>query len=168
MHNVWQLMGDTGMDTRKERGSIIENVICKPEEEGDGDDCNGINDVDYDSDEFLGLQPTLKVMSDDDNVLNESISASDTPDDFDSSEINPGGYQDWGTNRRSQDNKKKCRGFPWTAKELEIVKEWKVLNPSGSIKRCLEDIYAKQNFRREFHVHHVINSTRLLTAWKKC
>lgn len=78
-----------------------------------------------------------------------------------------GGFSDWGANRPEEDNMSKCRGYPWTAKELKIVRQWKLQNPLGSIKYCLEAIYANEDFRREFHVHHVINSARLLTAWRK-
>ena len=161
MRNVWQLMKDNDTDLRKEKNGVNDEVVSEPDEERD--DCNSYNG----SNELLSLQLSSTNMSGDDTTFDESISVSDTADDFCSSEIHPGGYQDWGTNRRIQENSKKSRGFPWTVKELEIVREWKVLNPSGNIKCCLEDIYANEHFRREFHVHHVINSTRLQTAWKR-
>lgn len=88
-------------------------------------------------------------------------------DEVESSENCLGGFNDWGANRLVEDNINKCRGFPWTANELKIVRQWKLQNPGGSIKYCLEAIYSNEDFRKEFHIHHAINTARLLTAWKK-
>jgi hypothetical protein len=87
--------------------------------------------------------------------------------DCDFAEVSVGGYNDWGLNRSSKDNTMKCRGFPWTDMELNIVRDWKLYNPLGSIKGCLQFIYSNEVCRKEFHIHHVINTARLLTAWRK-
>jgi len=79
-----------------------------------------------------------------------------------------GGFNDWGANRLDEDNISKCRGFPWTKNELKIVRQWKIQNPQGSIKYCLQAIHDNEDFRRDFHIHHAMNTARLLTAWKKC
>jgi len=84
-----------------------------------------------------------------------------------SSEEYLGGFNDWGANRTRVDNRSKCRGFPWTVNEMEIIREWKVQNPLGNIKGCLDYIYANEVCRREFHIHHIDNTARLLTAWRK-
>ena len=92
---------------------------------------------------------------------------SDVLDEGDVHEGSLGGFDDWGTNRKSVDNKAKSRGFPWTSNELRIVSDWKSLNPLGNIKSCLEYIYAHKEYRVEFHCHHVVSTSRLLTAWKR-
>jgi len=187
MRNVWQIMQDTGNDLDKEANSIVDEVISIAGEEK-GDDCSDMENILYSNDEvadpvYDGVVDTSSYSDDDcddkadtisdgdvpidDFIHSNSIIVKDVADDSDDSASQVGGYQDWGANREFKDNSRKCRGFPWTNKELAIVREWKVLNPLGNIKRCLEDIYANEDFRREFHVHHVINTARLQTAWKK-
>ena len=164
MQKVWGKLKDTGRDL---------SVICseEPSIEVDGSDSSNedintyVEEYSYDD-----KGSAVDEDGDDDDSSNSELTSSssinvvtesDSPDNY------LGGYNDWGSNRASKENERKCRGFPWTTKELNIVREWKSSNPTGSIKCCLEDIYANKHFRIEFHIHHVINTARLLTAWKK-
>lgn len=146
MRLIWDKIRGTGRDqnerennsTKEDNDDIIEDV------------CNGNLAQSFDNED---------VVANDDFSSDESV--------VESSEDFLGGFNDWGANRLDEDNINKSRGFPWTANELEIVRQWKVQNPRGSIKYCLEAIYANEDFRKEFHIHHAINTGRLLTAWKK-